>query len=94
MSPKYAFDGLYPFPKHHPYDTYSMVDFDEVDVGQWPEFKNVGGVRSERREHVYVGSWHLLPSGSWRCPLHSSVLVCTSSRSGKGHQLDVLSHDL
>ena len=33
---------MYPYPVHHPYDQYSMVDLDAVDAEEWPEF---GGVR-------------------------------------------------
>jgi hypothetical protein len=37
-----AFRGIYPYPVHHPYDRYSMVDLDAVNAEEWPEF---GGVR-------------------------------------------------
>lgn len=43
LPPGQAFDGLYPYPTHHPYDRYSMVDFEAPDAGLWPEFG--GGVR-------------------------------------------------
>ncbi len=33
---------MYPYPVHHPYDRYSMVDLDRVDADEWPRF---GGVR-------------------------------------------------
>ena len=33
-----AFRGLYPYPVHHPYDQYSMVDFDRPDAAAWPHF--------------------------------------------------------
>jgi hypothetical protein len=33
---------MYPYPVHHPYDQYSMVDLDAVDAEEWPGF---GGVR-------------------------------------------------
>lgn len=38
-----AFRGLYPYPVHHPYDQYSMVDFDRPDTAAWPKF--LSGVR-------------------------------------------------
>jgi len=48
ISPEHAFTGLYPYPVHHPYDRYSMVDFeaDEDEIANlWPEFnaENVSG---------------------------------------------------
>jgi hypothetical protein len=41
--PAQAFSGLYPYPVHHPYDQYSMVDFEDVDAAQWPLFDRVRG---------------------------------------------------
>ena len=38
-----AFQGVYPYPVHHPYDRYSMVDLDAVDAEEWPEFGSVRG---------------------------------------------------
>jgi hypothetical protein len=35
---------MYPYPVAHPYDGYSMVDFDDVDYGQTPAFNAVRGV--------------------------------------------------
>ncbi|KAI7844155.1 hypothetical protein COHA_002290 [Chlorella ohadii] len=43
LPPGQAFEGLYPYPVHHPYDRYSMVDFEAPDAGLWPKFG--GGVR-------------------------------------------------
>ena len=34
---------MYPYPVAHPYDGYSMVDFDAPDLGQWPRFVAVRG---------------------------------------------------
>ena len=44
LSPEQAFDGLYPYPTHHTYDTYSMVDLEAPDAGLWPKFGRVRGV--------------------------------------------------
>ncbi|KAL4452346.1 hypothetical protein ABPG75_008008 [Micractinium tetrahymenae] len=43
LPPEQAFEGLYPYPSHHPYDRYSMVDFEAPDAGLWPKFGS--GVR-------------------------------------------------
>ena len=44
IPPEYTFEGLYPYPIHHPYDCYSMVDFDEQDLGKWPKLVRVRGM--------------------------------------------------
>ncbi len=38
-----AFQGIYTYPVHHPYDRYSMVDLDRVDGDEWPGFAGVRG---------------------------------------------------
>lgn len=38
LPPGQAFEGLYPYPVHHPYDRYSMADFEAPDAGLWPKF--------------------------------------------------------
>ena len=43
IGPEHAFRGLYPFPLHHPYDRYAMVDFEADDTEQWPLFAGVRG---------------------------------------------------
>ncbi|KAL3143189.1 hypothetical protein ABBQ38_002046 [Trebouxia sp. C0009 RCD-2024] len=45
IPPNQAFHGMYPYPVHHPYDTYSMVDLEKPDVGQWPHNTDVKGLR-------------------------------------------------
>jgi len=42
ISPATAFDGMYPYPTHHPYDMYSMVDLEKVDLGMWPKTSTIG----------------------------------------------------
>eukprot|EP01136_Pigoraptor_vietnamica_P029269 Opistho-1_new@87267 len=37
------FDGLYPYPVHHPCDRQSQVDFDNPDYERFPNFRNVCG---------------------------------------------------
>jgi hypothetical protein len=44
MSPATAFDGMYPYPTHHPYDMYSMVDLEKVDLGMWPKTSTIGEI--------------------------------------------------
>ena len=41
ISPEHSFRGMYPYPVAHPYDGYSMVDFDDVNYGQTPAFSSV-----------------------------------------------------
>ena len=36
IEPDLSFQGLCPYPLHHPYDTYSMVDRESLDTVQWP----------------------------------------------------------
>lgn len=47
IPPDHAFRGMYPYPMHHPYDTYSMVDLDgnPLDLGMWPLSTHAKGVR-------------------------------------------------
>ncbi|KAL0039566.1 hypothetical protein WJX77_002084 [Trebouxia sp. C0004] len=40
----YAFDGMYPYPVHHPYDGYTMVDLEHPDLAQWPKTASVKGL--------------------------------------------------
>ena len=44
LPPGQAFDGVYPYPTHHPYDRYSMVDLEAPDPGLWPKWGGVRGV--------------------------------------------------
>lgn len=44
LSPQHAFGGLYPYPVHHCYDGYSMVDLEAADLGMWPKFPCVRGL--------------------------------------------------
>ena len=44
IPPSSAFDGMFPYPVAHPYDTYSMVDLESLDPGMWPGCTNVRGV--------------------------------------------------
>lgn len=44
VTPDHSFSGLYPFPVHHTYDRYSMVDFDHPRVDQqWPRALDIRG---------------------------------------------------
>ncbi|GMH34419.1 hypothetical protein BSKO_02253 [Bryopsis sp. KO-2023] len=45
FNPRDAFEGIYPFPLHHPYDRYSMVDFEQIDEQMWPNFHKVKGAQ-------------------------------------------------
>jgi hypothetical protein len=62
IPPACSFKGMYPYPVAHPYDGYSMVDFDDVDYGQTPAFNAVRGVS-------YIlepGDLLFIPRGWWR----------------------------
>ena len=43
ISPDQAFKGLYPYPTHHLYDRFSMVNFEKPRLDIWPKFENVRG---------------------------------------------------
>ena len=43
IDPELSFQGLYSYPLHHPYDTYSMVDWENLDTEQWPLSSQVRG---------------------------------------------------
>eukprot|EP00887_Chlorella_sp_A99_P002105 scaffold21.g2105.t1 len=43
FSPDQAFEGLYPYPVHHTYDGYSMVDLEAPDTGLWPKAARLRG---------------------------------------------------
>lgn len=53
FSPKNAFEGLYPFPVHHPYDKYSMVDLEKVDSDMWPMSRKVGKLQNDVIFKIY-----------------------------------------
>ena len=44
LSPEQAFEGLYPYPIHHTYDRYSMVDLEATDLGLWPQAAGLRGL--------------------------------------------------
>lgn len=46
IPPEHTYCGMYPFAVAHPYDGYSMVDFDKLDLGAWPRFASVRGQAS------------------------------------------------
>ena len=66
ISPKFAFQGLYPYPVHHPYDKYSMVDFEfseEENSRLWPLFReHVRGLECtlEPGDTLYVPQYFFL----------------------------------
>ena len=41
ISPKDAFEGMYPYPTAHSYDTMSMVDLERIDSNRWPGLQDV-----------------------------------------------------
>ena len=43
VDPSHSFEGLYAFPVHHPYDGYSMVDWERPNLEEWPRSKTVYG---------------------------------------------------
>lgn len=36
LAPDQAFSGVYPYPVHHPYDRYSVVDWEDPELEHWP----------------------------------------------------------
>ncbi|KAK9844525.1 hypothetical protein WJX74_003603 [Apatococcus lobatus] len=43
ISPDQAFSGMYPYPVHHLYDRFSMVNFEKPRLDVWPRFSSVSG---------------------------------------------------
>ncbi|KAK9814645.1 hypothetical protein WJX72_009229 [[Myrmecia] bisecta] len=43
ISPSQAFTGMYPFPTHHTYDGYSMVDWEDLNRQQWSDASGAQG---------------------------------------------------
>lgn len=62
ISPEHSFKGMYPYPVAHPYDGYSMVDFDDVNYGQTPAFASVRGMSFV----LCPGDILYVPRGWWR----------------------------
>jgi len=63
IPPRHTFNGLYPYPVHHPYDKNSMVDLEDVDDRMWPLFKeNVRGSVCYLKpgEALFVPRYHFL----------------------------------
>ena len=56
--PKAAFHGLYPYPTHHPYDTYAMPDLEAAATAEWPELADVRG----RLVHLNAGDAVFVPA--------------------------------
>ena len=57
---------MYPYPVHHPYDTYSMVDLEKPDLGQWPHNSHVKGLCCILKpgDVLYLPAyWYVPPSG-------------------------------
>ena len=44
VPPDQAFKGLYPYPVHHFYDRFSMVNFERPRLDVWPRFGDVRGI--------------------------------------------------
>jgi hypothetical protein len=44
INPDQTYKGMYPYPIAHPYDKFSMVDLDDVNDGQFPNFSGVRGI--------------------------------------------------
>ena len=61
VGPGHTYAGMYPYPVAHPYDGYSMVDFDAPDVGQWPRFVAVWG----QATILGPGDVVFIPRGWW-----------------------------
>lgn len=69
LPPGQAFAGLYPYPTHHTYDRYSMVDLEAPDAGLWPKFSGVQGVVAvlEPGDVLYVPAyWCVCCAWSWQ----------------------------
>ena len=65
ISPDQAFDGMYPYPVHHLYDRFSMVNFEKPRLDIWPRFSNVRGQLSvlSPGEVLYIPPYWCAPGG-------------------------------
>ena len=77
LSPGQAFEGLYPYPVHHTYDGYSMVDFEVPDAGLWPKFSGVCGLSAilQPGDVLFVPQYWCVPWGlGWH--IHRRTPAC------------------
>lgn len=82
--PNQAFHGMYPYPVHHPCDTYSMVDLENPDVGQWPHNIHAKGLRCivKPGDVLYLPAyWYMLQSA---CGLQIGVCLHVGSAARMG----------
>jgi len=98
INPDYSFKGMYPYPSTHPYDKFSMVDLDDLNDGQFPNFSGVRGMTCILKP----GDILYIPSGWWRhehglCSEHVAleILVTGGQRVRSAESLEILmSRDL
>ncbi len=98
INPNQTFKGMYPYPIAHPYDKFSMVDLDDVNDGQFPNFSSVRGMTCILKP----GDILYIPSGWWRhdhglCPEHIAleISVAAGQRVRSDESLEILvSRDL
>lgn len=98
INPDQTYKGMYPYPIAHPYDKFSMVDLDDVNDGQFPNFSGVRGMTCilEPGDILYI------PSGWWRhehglCAEHVAleISVAAGQRVRSDESLEILvSRDL
>eukprot|EP00873_Tetraselmis_striata_P002029 jgi/Tetstr1/422293/TSEL_013137.t1 len=79
VSPAHALHGLYPFPVHHAYDTFSMIDTEAIDTTLWPGADKVEGMQCI----LQPGDTLFIPE-YWTVALHSlePENVCLDFRLG------------
>lgn len=46
FDPSQAFEGLYPYPVHHGYDSYAMVDLEKPELDRWPKAAGLRGIKA------------------------------------------------
>lgn len=46
FDPSQALEGLYPYPVHHGYDSYAMVDLEKLELDRWPKAAGLRGVKA------------------------------------------------
>lgn len=76
-----AFQGVYPYPVHHPYDRYSMVDLEAVDAEEWPDFGSVRGCVCilEPGDLLFVP--HFWCAAAWRLYILPLAQCCLAAQA-------------
>ncbi len=95
IDPKHSFEGLYPYPVHHPYDSYSMVDWERPDQQMWPMSGDVRGrvCTLQPGDTLFIPSCWQVPGRSTTscfevfCLWSSLLALCVVAIRNTGHRV-------